>query len=184
MQPAYACFTHDPRDIMEYQRVFGCPIRARASWTGWALSKSAMQVPLRRRDAALGRFLEGQAAEIIARQPKDGDIREEVIGILTTQATVGDLSLDTVARRLAITPRTLQRRLAQAGTSFDALCDQARRAAAETYLKSTTLSISEVTYLLGYSEPTAFHRAWRRWFGGITAQVFREQHSQANTSLR
>src|SRR5205814_3216797 len=120
--PVYACFTHDPRDITEYQRVFGCPVRAAASWNGWAVSKSALQVPLRRRDPALGRFLESQAAEIIARQPKDGDVREEVIRILTTQATVGDLSLDTVARRLAITPRTLQRRLAQAGTSFDALC--------------------------------------------------------------
>jgi len=68
------------------------------------------------------------------------------------------------------------------GNLFDVLCDQARRAAAEAYLKNTTLSISEVTYLLGYSEPTAFHRACRRWFGGITAQVFREQHSQPNSS--
>jgi len=181
MKPAYACFTHEPKDIMEYQRVFGCPVRTRASWNGWAVSKSALRVPLRRRDPMLGRWLESQAAEIIARQPKDGDVRQEVIGILTTQATVGDLSLDTVARRLAITPRTLQRRLARAGTSFDALCDQTRRAAAETYLKNTTLSISEVTYLLGYSEPTAFHRAWRRWFGGITAQAFRETRSSRPT---
>jgi AraC-like DNA-binding protein len=138
--------------------------------------------PLRRRDPALGGWLERQAAEIVARQPKDGDVREEVLGILSTQVTVGDLGLDIVARRLAITPRTLQRRLARAGTSFEALCDQARRAAAETYLTNTTLSISEVTYLLGYSEPTAFHRAWRRWFGGITAQSFRERHSQPNNS--
>jgi AraC-like DNA-binding protein len=183
MKPAYACFTHEPKDIMEYQRVFGCPVRTCASWSGWALSRSAMQVPLRRRDPALGRWLESQAAEIMARLPKDGDVREEVISILTTQAMVGDLRLHTVARRLAITPRTLQRRLARAGTSFDALCDQARRAAAETYLKNTVLSISEVTYLLGYSEPTAFHRAWRRWFGGTTPKSFREQHSQPNASF-
>jgi len=182
MKPAYACFTHEPKDIMEYQRVFGCPVRACASWNGWALSKSAMRVTLRRSDPALGRWLESQAAVIIARQPKDSDVREEVLAILTTQATVGDLGLDTVARRLAITPRTLQRRLARAGTSFEALCDQARRASAEAYLKNTAFSISEVTYLLGYSEPTAFHRAWRRWFGGITPQAFREQHSQPNSS--
>jgi len=174
MKPAYASFTHEPKDTAEYERVFQCPVRARASWNGWALPRSAMQIPLRRRDPALGRWLESQAAEMIARQPKDGDVREEVLAILTAQSTVGDLRLDTVARRLAITPRTLQRRLAQAGTSFDILCDQARRLAAETYLTNTALSISEVTYLLGYSEPTAFHRACRRWFGGITAQAFRE----------
>jgi len=175
LKPAYACFTHEPKDIMEYRRVFGCPVRARASWNGWALSKTAMRIPLRRSDPELGRWLESQAAEIIARQPKGGDIREEVIAILTMQATVGELGLNTVARRLAITPRTLQRRLARAGTSFEILCDQTRKAAAETYLTNTTLSISEVTYLLGYSEPAAFHRACRRWFGGITAQAFREQ---------
>ena len=182
MKPVYASFTHEPKDITEYERVFRCPIRVHASWSGWVLSKSAMRVPLRRQDARLGCWLENQAAEIIARQPKDGDIREEVLGILTMQATVGDLRLDTVARRLTITPRTLQRRLAQTGTSFEILCDQARRAAAETYLTNTTLSISEVTYLLGYSEPAAFHRACRRWFGGITAQSFREQHSQSRNS--
>ena len=99
------------------------------------------------------------------------------------QATVGELGLDTVARRLAITPRTLQRRLARAGTSFEILCDQARKAAAETYLTNTTLSISEVTYLLGYSEPAAFHRAFRLWFGGITAQAFRLQHPQPNNLM-
>ena len=183
LKPACASFTHEPKDIAEYERVLQCPVRGRASWNGWALSRSAMQVPLRRRDPALGGWLERQAAEIVARQPKGGDVREEVLGILSTQATVGDMRLDAVARRLAVTPRTLQRRLARAGTSFEALCDQARRAAAETYLKKTTLSISEVTYLLGYSEPTAFHRAWRRWFGGITAQAFRERHSQPNTSF-
>src|SRR5262250_1649272 len=130
-KPAYASFTHEPKDIMEYQRVFGCPVRARASWNGWAFPKSAMRIPLRRSEPTLGRWLESQAAEIIARQPKDGDVREEVLGILSTQATVGDMRLDAVARRLAITARTLQRRLASAGTSFEILCDRARRAAAE-----------------------------------------------------
>ncbi len=69
--------------------------------------------------------------------------------------------------------RTLQRRLARAGTSFEALCDDARRTAAETYLRDTTLSISEVTYLLGYSEPAAFHRAFKRWHGK-TPLAFRQ----------
>jgi len=182
MKPTCAAFSHELQDIQEYKRVFRCPIRSRASWNGWELSKSDLRVPLRRQDVRLGRWLESQAAEIIARQPKNGDIREEVLGFLTTQTTVGDLRLDTVARRLAMTPRTLQRRLADAGTSFESLGDQARKSAAEAYLTNTTLSISEVTYLLGYSEPTAFHRACRRWFDGISAQSFREQHSQSLNS--
>ena len=86
------------------------------------------------------------------------------------------MRIDAVARRLATTPRTLQRRLARARTSFEALCDDARKEAAQTYLADTTLTIAEVTYLLGYSEPTAFHRAFRRWHG-TTPQAFRARRS-------
>ena len=177
LKPAGASFTHEPKDIAEYERVLRCPVRGRASWNGWTLPRSALQLPLRRQDPVLGRWLEMQAAEVLARQPRDGDVREEVLGMLSTQVTVGDMSLEAVARRLAVTPRTLQRRLARVGASFQILCDQVRKAAAETYLTNTSLSISEVTYLLGYSEPTSFHRACRRWFSGITAQAFRESRS-------
>jgi AraC-like DNA-binding protein len=177
LKPSGASFTHQPQDIAEYEHVLQCPVRGRASWNGWTLSRSGMQVPLRRHDPVLGRWLEKQAAEVLARQPKDGDVREEVLGMLATQVTVGDLRLETVARRLAVTPRTLQRRLARVGASFQILCDQVRKAAAETYLTNTTLSISEVTYLLGYSEPAAFHRACKRWFRGITAQAFRRRRT-------
>src|SRR5262245_1973306 len=167
-----ACFTHEPDDLADYARALQCPVRARSSWNGWALSKASMRIPLRRRDPSLRIWLERQAADILARLPVDGDVRDEVRSILSTQVTAGDLQIDFVARRLATTPRTLQRRLARAGTTFERLCDDARRQAAEAYLTDTTLSIAEVTYLLGYSEPTAFHRAFRRWHS-TTPQLFR-----------
>ena len=163
MQAAYVSFSHEPDDAAEYARVLKCPVRTRASWSGWALARDAMGLPLRRRDAVLGRWLERQAAELESRQPADGDARDEVRSVLSTQATTGDLRIDAVARVLAVTPRTLQRRLAKLGTSFETLLDDVRRQAAETYLSNPTLSISDVTYLLGYSEPTAFHRAFKRW---------------------
>lgn len=182
LRPSGAYFTHTPEDVAEYERAMKCPVQANASWNGWTLLQSSLDLPLRRQDATLGRWLERQAAKMVARQPRTGDLRQEVLKILSTQTTVGDMRLDTVARRLAVTPRTLQRRLARTGTSFETLCDQVRKVAAETYLVNTTLSISEVTYLLGYSEPAAFHRACRRWFGGISAQTFREQQSQPSKS--
>ena len=99
-------------------------------------------------------------------------MRDEVRSVLSNQLTTGDMRIAVAARRLATTPRTLQRRLSRAGTSFEAVCDDARRQAADAYLADTTLTIAEVTYLLGYSEPTAFHRAFRRWYG-ITPQAYR-----------
>ena len=178
LRPLHASFTHAPDDVVEYAAVLGCPVRVRASWNGWALSKAGMSLALRRRDPALSRWLERQASEILARLPADGDVRDEVRSVLSTQLTSGEMRIDVVARRLATTPRTLQRRLARAGTSFDALCDDARKQAARTYLADTTLTIAEVTYLLGYSEPTAFHRAFRRWHG-TTPQAFRARMAQS-----
>jgi AraC-like DNA-binding protein len=173
LKSAYVSFTHVPNDVAEYASLLGCPIRTRARWNGWALSRDAMRLPLRRRDEALGRWLERQAAQMVSRQPESGDARDEVRSVLATQATTGDMRIEVVARVLAVTPRTLQRRLAKCGTSFDTLCDDARRRAAETYLDDATLSITEVAYLLGYSEPTAFHRAFKRWHPGVTPQTFR-----------
>jgi AraC-like DNA-binding protein len=89
-----------------------------------------------------------------------------------TELTGDDATLAVVARRLAMTPRTLQRRLAEAGSSFDALRDTARKHAAESYLAETELSIAEVAFVLGFSEPTAFHRAFKRWHK-VTPQAFR-----------
>lgn len=173
---AYVSFAHEPDDVAEYARVLRCQIRAKASWNGVAIPKHALDLPLRRRDPVLREWLERQAAAILARLPATDDAADEVRSVLSTQATAGDMTIGVVARRLSTTPRTLQRRLARGGTSFETLRDDARRQAAEVYLSTTTLTIAEVTYLLGYSEPTAFHRAFRRWHG-TTPQAFRTQTS-------
>lgn len=73
--------------------------------------------------------------------------------------------LETVAARLGLSPWTLQRRLAAEGTSFRQLLDDTRRQLALEYLKETDSSLSEIAWLLGFANPPAFHKAYRRWFG-------------------
>jgi AraC-like DNA-binding protein len=80
-----------------------------------------------------------------------------------------------MARTLATSARSLQRRLAAERVSYQKLRDIARKDAAERYLTESLLSISEVAYLLGYSEPSAFNRAFRRWHHE-TPQAFRRRH--------
>src|SRR5258705_12366326 len=102
-------------------RVLRCPMETGASWNGWALPKTDLLLPLRRRDPALRRWLERRAVDLLARLPASTDLRGEVRHALATQMTAGDLSIDAVARRLITAPRTLQRRVAQAVNSLDAL---------------------------------------------------------------
>jgi AraC-like DNA-binding protein len=97
----------------------------------------------------------------------------ETVGARTIAALLrgGEAALETLASRLAMSPRTLQRRLADEGVSLRVLAEDARRARAGALLEGGA-SIAEVAYTLGYSEPSAFHRAFRRWTGQ-TPEAFR-----------
>jgi AraC-like DNA-binding protein len=70
--------------------------------------------------------------------------------------------------------RTLQRRLSQQGLSYQRVLDRVRRETAEKSIADSALSIGEIAYLVGYSEPAAFHRAFRRWTG-TTPQTYRHR---------
>ena len=73
--------------------------------------------------------------------------------------------LGAAARVLGMSPRTLQRRLRERGIVYAALIDQVRRRLSSKYLADAKLSLGEIAYLLGYSESSAFNRAYRRWTG-------------------
>jgi AraC-like DNA-binding protein len=168
----YASFCHEPDDVSEIERVLGCPVHSRAAWNGWVLSRETYQLPLRRRDCALGSLLQRLADESIARLPPMEGLALEVRRALASRVGRGDTRIQTIARILATSPRSLQRRLAAADVSYQRLLDLSRKDAAERYLAELPLSISAVAYLLGYSEPAAFNRAFRRWHHQ-TPQAFR-----------
>jgi AraC-like DNA-binding protein len=171
---AYASFSHTPDDVAEMERVLGCPVHTGASWNGWALSRETWQLPLRRRDPVLGGLLQRQADEAIGRLPPMDGVALDVRRALASRVGGGDTRIQAVARTLATSARSLQRRLAAAGCSYQQLLDLARKDAAERYLSESPLSIGEVAYLLGYSEPAAFNRAFRRWHHE-TPQAFRKR---------
>jgi AraC-like DNA-binding protein len=160
---AYASFCHTPDDVAEMERVLGCPVHPGASWNGWALAHETWQLPLRRRDPVLSSLLQRQADDAMARLPPMEGVAAEVRRALAPRLGSGDTRIETIARALATSTRSLQRRLAAAGVSYRQLVDVARREAAERYLRDSRFSIGEVAYLLGYSEPAAFDRAFRRW---------------------
>jgi len=157
-------FTGLPDDPDEYARAVGCPVRS-AGWTGYALSPASWQLPMRRGDPVLCQVLEQQAWSLATRLVGDDGFVKQARRTLTARLTRGDAEIAVVARDLAITPRTLQRRLAAEGWSFRALVEDTRRRAAAHYLANRSLSIAEVSYLVGFSEVAAFHRAFRRWHG-------------------
>ncbi|HEY1865321.1 MAG TPA: helix-turn-helix transcriptional regulator [Roseiarcus sp.] len=77
----------------------------------------------------------------------------------------GKAKEQTVAKNLAISVRSMSRRLAEEGTGYDEIVDQMRRSLALQYLKEPDMSLSQIAWLLGYGGPTSFNRAFRRWTG-------------------
>jgi AraC-like DNA-binding protein len=169
-----ASFTDAVEDEAAYETTLGCPVRANASWSGFALSARAWSLPLRRRDPALQSVLERHAADVLARIPADGDLVSDLRRTLAKRVTSGDTRLSMVAREVGASTRTVQRRLAEAGLTYQAMLDQSRCEAALRHLRDGSLSIAEISCLVGYSEPSAFHRAFKRW-QGRSPQAYRRE---------
>jgi len=159
---------HVPDDVAELEERLQCGVHPRSERNALRISAAAWRLPLRRRDPQLRALLALQADEI-ARTWEAKGMATEVRRALAVRVAGGDMRIQSVARHLATSPRTLQRRLAEETTSYQELVEATRRQAAEGYLGETTLSAGEIGYLLGYSEPAAFHRAFRRWHGQTPA---------------
>jgi len=183
LQLARICFRHEPEDAGGYHSVFRCAVEPQSSWSGFALTREAWHMPLRRRDPLLRSWLERKAEQILADQVTREGVAMEVRRLLAVPATRSDAGIEGVARRLAMSPRTLQRRLSEEGTSFDILREQMRKQTAETLLADRMLSIGEVAFLLGFSEPGAFHRAFKRWHQ-TTPDAYRKQHGNLPLTSR
>jgi len=165
-------FRHRPDDARDFERVLGCRVESEAGSDELAIPRVAWRLPLRRRDSLLHGVLTSQAEEMIGRLGSDDRAATQLRRALSSAISRGNADLATVARRLGSSPRTLQRRLEEEGTSFQEILDEVRADAAARYLADSRLSCAEVGYLLGFSEPAAFHRAFKKW-RGITPREYR-----------
>lgn len=176
-------FAAIPDDPEELERVFGCPVRSGAASNCVVVSRSTWELPLARRDAALRSVLEKHPAAAAADAARHDGLSNDVRRALSARVNGGELRIESVARELAMAPRTLQRKLGEERVTYHALVEEARRAAAERHLGDRRLSVSEIAYLLGYSEPAAFHRAFKRWHG-VSPQAYRGRRSEGDSPPR
>jgi len=168
----------------EYRRVFGSSILLRADDSALLYSRRQWAGPLSRADAYLNRTLRRHAELLLERSASAASesTAQRVRSELLRQIRVGVPSLDAVARALGTGARTLQRRLRGEGVSFAGVAGEVRASLADEYLRDPALSVSEVAYLLGFSEPSAFSRAFRRWTGRTPESARRARRGAAEAS--
>ena len=159
-------FRHPPpADTSPYERLFGAPVRFDQEVDALVLDRRLLSRPLSTADHQLLRILEERAQEILAELPAPDDLVERLERFVLDVLPGGDLSLDAAARALGMGARTLQRRLHERNIIYAQLLDELRQRLSDKYLADAGLSLTEIAYLLGYSQISAFNRAHRRWTG-------------------
>lgn len=142
--------------------LFRCEVVYGQRWTGFALDRRTFDAPLKLADPAAFR----EAAEICQRELDKLASNESLaarVRRLLVQQQNGFPSLESAARRLHMTPRTLHRRLVAEGTSFKSLLEDVRRTLALAHLRAGRFSVEQIAYMLGYSDVSNFRRAFKRW---------------------
>ncbi|MGW1769715.1 AraC family transcriptional regulator [Streptomyces sp. NPDC002073] len=165
---SYASFAYPPPPHKdEYGVLFGCPVRFGEPRTGAAFGAHWLTAPLVRDEAALDAMLRRAPFDLLSRPEYGTTVAEQVRRALVQglRASPRLPALGEVAGRLAVSPATLRRRLGAEETSYQQLKDQVRRDAAIAGLAEGGEPIAELAARLGFSEDTAFHRAFRRWTG-------------------
>lgn len=157
-------------DLAEYAQ---CPLDHNAGVIGIVFSRADIVRFLPTANSALSEANDAVAVAYLSTLEKS-NISTQLINLLHELLSVGKVTEDIVAKSLNMSTRTMQRRLADEGTSFGLLYEELRKEKAIQYLGIAHLSVSEITYLLGYSEPANFSRACKRWFGLAPSQ-YRQQ---------
>jgi len=153
-----------PTELEQYAAHFDCPIRFDAAASRVVFVASDLDRPFVTRNADLLRMLAPQLdAELASRH--DDDLRNQVKAVVRRLLAGSTPDLRDVARELASSPRTLQRRLGDLGVTYRQVLDEARLDLARHYLRHSSMELSEVAYLLGYEDANSFFRAFHRWVG-------------------
>lgn len=159
-----------PLNTQPYEDFFGGHVSFGAQVTRLVFSHHYLALPLRKSDPALLALLDQQAEQLLAEVAAVPAVVDAWRRTLVPLIREGRMSLTALAQAHHMSPRSLQRRLAEQGTSFQGLLDQTRQHLAERHLLDAQLDLAEISLLLGYSEQSAFTRAFRGWTGLAPAQ--------------
>ena len=153
-----------PRNTAAYERIFGCSVLFEQRKNAIVFDGAALSLPLGSSQSELASYFDSVARTALERLTP-GDLSASIRVAIRDALPEGNMALPWIARRLGVGARTLQRRLNEQQLVYRDLVDEVRRVEAVELVRSTDLSIFEISDRLGYSEAKAFRRAFRRWTG-------------------
>ncbi len=159
-------FIHDqPSYRNEYDRVFAAPLVFASDRNAMLVDEDFLSLPMPGSNPYVAHVLNRHAEVLLQRLENSKTVRGRVEGLLIPSLGTGDISMAAIACKMGVSRQTLFRKLRSEGVTFEKVVDNLRREMAIHYLNEGGTSVSETATLLGFSEPAAFSRAFKRWTG-------------------
>lgn len=156
-----------PAHREQYEALYDCPIHFSADTIEIRIPDAVLDVPRAMSNVQMLRICEERCQSILERLGSGGQMADRVRSQLLAAR---GFRLDAVAKRMAMSPRTLRRRLRDEGTSFRGVVGDVRKGLALDYLETSDLGLEEIATLLGYEDAANFNRAFRKWVGVAPAR--------------
>jgi len=154
-----------PQTLAVYESFFGCPVSFSPDTSSLGFSSATLKLPISAKSTILKQLVERQAEAQLRAIDATDDFMSAFRSALGRAINAGSPTIDVVARELAMSRITLQRRLAARHTGFQEALDKTRFEMARMYMENPRLSLADIALLLAFSEQSAFNRAFRRWSG-------------------
>jgi AraC-like DNA-binding protein len=183
-RPECVCFEHAaPAYRAEYARIFEGVERFEQPFTGIIIDRALLDAVQLHQDLEFHVALEAQAEKRVSRLTRSRKYSERVREYLVESATPERRDMKAAARALGLSPRSLRRRLSQEGSSYTALVEQSLATRAKRLLADGECSIEAAAYAMGFADPSAFYRAFKRWTG-TTPKEYRSRGRSQQVELR
>lgn len=171
--PIGVYFRHPaPKSTVDHENYFGCAVAFESKRDALLVSNETLQIPNKLGDESISRFFDTHLEIEISKFEDDSTLERLVRVQVSKSLSEGVPTISALAQHFGMSGRTLQRRLSEQGYSFKTMVDEVRRQLADRLLKQTNYSLTEVAFMTGFSEQSAFNRAFKRW-QGQTPRSFR-----------
>ncbi len=174
--PLEVCFKHPgPKDVHQHEAYFGCPVRFGADQDAMLLSRASLEEPNRLGDEGITRFLIAHLDRELSEIREDAALVRTARDAIARALSEGLPKMADIARGLGLSARSFHRRLTEHGVTFQTLTAETRRELALGMLRENQYSLAEIAFLTGFSEQSAFTRAFKRWTGETPASYRKKQ---------
>jgi AraC-like DNA-binding protein len=154
-----------PPHWQEYEQIFGAPVTFEAAWNAYRVDPGLGAIRLARQPRYVFGVLSEHAEALLKSLENSKTLRGRIESLLMPGLHTGEANIDAIARALALSRQTLYRRLKAEGATFAQVLEELRHRMALHYLQGKKVSVNETAFLVGFSDPAAFSRAFKRWTG-------------------